>query len=302
MRGFCEPMKVAVVSHFDRHDLADDYFVYSLRCYRRYFDYIVVVSTSMLDTVQRSRILIYADKLVVKENRGYDFVSWRTGFEELNVERCKEISFVNDSFYGPVNDIEVFMGRGRSIPVDVWGATLSMQFAPHIQSFFMTFNENIIRSQFLETFWSRIEVLHDKNEIIQRYEIGLSQELCAEGFSIGAVVDMRNLTIQDRHAALQDNLFSGETANLNQERYYLEEDGPNPMQLFWGHALRAGVPFVKIELLRDNPLDANLSAVFKYLERHRWYELGLIIRHLERIIPSEPFLELRRKYLRGGDK
>lgn len=289
-------MRVAVISHFDRHDLADDYFIYSLRCYRPHFDYIVVVSTAKLKLDQRSRVLIFADKVILRENLGHDFASWRVGFESLDVRQCTGISFINDSFYGPVSDFRNFIDRGRSLLVDLWGASLSAQFAPHVQSYFMTFNENTIRSHFAHKFWSSVEILHDKSEIIRLYEIGLSQTLFAEGFSIGGIADMRNVTPAERRDALLDNLQPDHRIDEDQNRYILEEQGPNPMQLFWGHTLRAGVPFIKIELLRENPLRANLGAIFRYLEQQRWYEHGLIIRHLERIMPACAFASLKKQY------
>lgn len=294
-------MKVAIISHFDRHDLADDYFIYSLRCYRPNFDYIAVISTAKLDLDQQSRLLIYADKVIIRENLGYDFASWRVGFDSLDVRQCTEISFINDSFYGPVSNFRNFIDRGRSLTVDVWGASLSAQFAPHVQSFFMTFNERIIRSDFFRKFWLNVEVLHDKGEIIRLYEIGLSQTLLTEGFSIGGIVDMRSVTPTERRHAMLDNVRSDHTMDESQNRYFLEELGPNPMQLFWGHSLRAGVPFIKIELLRENPLRANLSAIFRYLEQQRWYEHGLIIRHLERIMPASTFASLSKMYALRAD-
>ena len=42
---------------------------------------------------------------------------------------------------------------------------------------------------------------------------------------------------------------------------------------------------MKIELLRDNPLGANLANVRRQLHADNWYDVGLIDRHLERVAP-----------------
>lgn len=285
-------MKVAVISHFDRHAIVDDYFLYSLRCYRPYFDFIVVVSTSPLSVSEQSRLSIYADKIIVRDNIGYDFVSWRVGFETLPLRAVDEVSFINDSIYGPCRNIGSFFEIARSLPCDCWGASINKQFRPHVQSYFMTFKRRLIESGFAQAFWSTVEPQETKLDIIEKYEIGLSARLEGQGFTIGGVVDMANLDRPTRRAALDDNFPVEGDISEDYRDFFLHDQTPNPVQLFWGHCFRAGSPFLKVELLRSNPLGANVSEIFALLKRNRWYDYRMIVRHLERILPADEFSKI----------
>lgn len=130
-------------------------------------------------------------------------------------------------------------------------------------------------------------------DIIQKYEIGLSAQLEEQGFTIGGVVDMANLDRPTRRAALDDNFPVEGDISEEYRKFFLYDPTPNPVQLFWGHSFRAGSPFLKVELLRSNPLGANVAEVFALLKRNKWYDYRLIIRHLERILTADEFSKIR---------
>ncbi|MGH1573413.1 rhamnan synthesis F family protein [Methylobacterium sp. P31] len=282
-------MKAAVISHFDLHGLVDDHVMYSLRCYRPYFDYIIFVSTANLEQTAQLSVLSLADRVVVRRNVGYDFLSWRVGFEMLPMRNVSEVTFINDSIYGPCSNLEKFFLKGRSLGVDLWGATLSRQFRPHVQSFFMTFSSSLLSSGFARWFWSGVGILASKSDIIQNYEIGLSRLVESHGFTIGGVVDLNDPSQAIRQLAYDDNFGLNASLNEGTKNYIFKDNYPNPTQLFWARTLSGGSPFVKVELLRDNPLLANRGAVLKKLRDDGWYDPRLILRHLERVMPSEKF-------------
>lgn len=151
----------------------------------------------------------------------------------------------------------------------------------------------MITSGFAKRFWSSVVPLESKMDIIQKYEIGLSAQLEEQGFTIGGVVDMANLDRPTRRAALDDNFPVEGDISEEYRKFFLYDPTPNPVQLFWGHSFRAGSPFLKVELLRSNPLGANVAEVFALLKRNKWYDYRLIIRHLERILTADEFSKIR---------
>jgi lipopolysaccharide biosynthesis protein len=76
---------------------------------------------------------------------------------------------------------------------DMVGITDSWWFAYHVQSYFLYFKKNIIESGFLKQFFDEVQVLSNKGDIINRYEIGLSKKLACEGFSVGALTEYRKI-------------------------------------------------------------------------------------------------------------
>src|SRR5258707_95121 len=77
------PMRAMVFAHFDPHDQIDTHLLFALRSYRPYFDVIVFVSCSDLGPDQRRRAHQFSDTVITRANVGYDFLSWRIGYETL---------------------------------------------------------------------------------------------------------------------------------------------------------------------------------------------------------------------------
>lgn len=283
--------RALVFAHFDPHAIVDDYVMYSLACYRQFFEIIHFVTTSPLDREQTARVASVVDRVIVRSNIGYDFMSWRVGFEALP-RHCdfSEVVFANDSIYGPCSDLSPFWGRVDQLGVDLWGASLNHQFRPHVQSFFMGFGRRLLASGFARNFWQGVEVIPDKMQLIFAYEVGLSARVEEAGFTIGGVISFPVLDSGLKKRVIADNASTIDRKPAAQARAYVQQESAlNPVQLCWGEALRAGLPFVKVELLRDNPLHANLCTVHATLKAMRWYDLQLIARHLERTVRAGTF-------------
>lgn len=156
--------------------------------------------------------------------------------------------------------------------VDFWGLTESFEGKPHIQSYFLVFNTNIIRSKAFYDFFNSIEVLSSKGDIVRSYEIGLTEAFMSAGFShsvfAAQVPPGRRFLILlgtafsiEYRTGLQHGFFS----RLNHVRRALRwclrnfhrvvvQDSVNPMHYYWNHLLEKNLPFIKIDLLRVNPL------------------------------------------------
>lgn len=123
--------------------------------------------------------------------------------------------------------------------MDCVGALSSCERAYHIQSWFLTFrmSENILR--FMDDFVRNISVQNNKENIINCYEVGISQKLIQNGFKIGAVYEYNDLAV-----TLEDNHPYYEHAR----KHYA-----NPSHFFWDKLINLGFPFIKRELLVKNP-------------------------------------------------
>lgn len=283
--------RALIFAHYDPHGIVDPHVLYALVCYRQFFEVIHFVSTAELDSTQRGRVAMLVEKVIVRNNVGYDFLSWRVGFEALpQLQTFEEVVFANDSCYGPCSDMSVFFDRVEALRVDLWGASINCQFRPHVQSFFMGFGRRLIHSGFITRFWSSVECVSEKYQLILSTEVGLSRQVEDSGFQIGGVVDFRNCGNDTVTRVIKDNIsatdpYRSEMAIMN----ILDEQFPNPVQLYWGESLRQGMPFLKVELLRDNLLNANIANIYTKLTQDKWYDLSLISRHLERTTRCGPF-------------
>lgn len=170
-----------------------------------------------------------ADALVVRENHGYDFAAWAATLRYMpELLEAPELWFANDSVYHAAGGLEALAARIRAGTADAFALTESLEIQPHFQSYFFVLRASALASPAVRAFWSTIASRGDKIEIIRDYEVG--QRALLEG--AGLAVDI---------------LFKDSGAHRNQ------------LQLGWRTLVAAGFPFVKVELLRDNPYGADLA-------------------------------------------
>ena len=159
----------------------------------------------------------------VRFNIGMDFGAWRMALRRLNLPRpdTRRILLINDSVYGPVAPLQPLLERMDTDTADLWGMTDSREIAWHVQSYFLLAGPRLIHSATWRRFWAMAVPLPWRRWVIRRHEIGLSRRVVADGFTTRALFPARS--------------------------------GANPMFADWRELLSDGFPFLKRELLRDNP-------------------------------------------------
>ena len=169
---------------------------------------------------------IAANPIVVrKSNIGYDFGSWAVGLKLFPaIRRMPFVILANDSLVGPFSSLDPMLKHFETSLSDVWAATNTIQFQPHIQSYFVGYRNGILADPALRQFWTELVVEVEKEKIIHRYELGLSRLMFAEGITTSACFESVRI--------------SSPTAN--------------PTIGGWRTLLDLGFPFIKRELL-SNP-------------------------------------------------
>lgn len=160
--------------------------------------------------------------IVRKPNLGYDFGSWATGMALFpNLLRAPYVLLANDSLVGPFASLAPMLEDFERSDTDVWGATNTLQFTPHLQSYFTGYKNGILQDRALRQFWSSLSDAESKQAIIDRYEIGLSELLHVESYVTTPWIDYGRVV----------------------------EPGENPAIRGWRRLIDLGFPFVKRELI-----------------------------------------------------
>lgn len=266
---------VCLFAHFDKDNKVDEYVLRYLGKLKELNFSIVFISTARLGATDIERLGAECADVILRENAGLDFASWAEGFHKHRAAINRRLLLANDSVYGPIGSLRDALDRLTRVPADFYGMVESVQIAPHLQSWFLLFEPWVVSSEVFEILFAQPFRAMNKRQIIAQGEVGLSRRLVAEGF---------------RYQSLCDN----DSLGANPPRHAL-----HPMHVFWREVLSDyGVPFVKIELLRDNPLgvqdaDAILAAT-KQIEP----EFGCIVqRHLARTRNAYALPRLRRLFL-----
>jgi lipopolysaccharide biosynthesis protein len=219
---------------------------------------------------------------------GYDFGSWQAGLATLCRADFDEILCVNDSVYGPLFDLGPALRDPRTAGADLWGMVLSEQSTrrrggrcPHVQSWFFGMRRRLLASPVYETFWNAIVPVLDKEEVVDRYELGLSVACREAGLRIAGIYDARTAGPM-RLGDLWPHLSLAEPRRSWRLWKKGRRTPHNPSELAWLRLLEAGVPFVKVGLLRVNHYGLDLNRVTAALGRLHPDALPLIRGHLAR--------------------
>jgi hypothetical protein len=237
--------------------------------------YLSALKACGLDLVLVTSCALHADEFaavsplllgaISRENLGLDFSGWALALELFpQLAACRGLVIANDSVYGPVGDLESMISRMQATPCALWGATRNYEIAEHIQSWFVWFRPQALRSPAFSRFWSEVLPLSDKQAIIETYEIPLQKTFEQAGLAVGAAVDLMLLQVANG----------------------------NPTMHPWRRLLDQGCPFVKVQLLRDDPVRSDLKGWTVELSA-RGYPVRLILDHLSRVAPHAAGLNQR---------
>lgn len=184
----------------------------------------VLVSAAEVDGPLRWPDHPREDVLVLrKPNVGYDFGSWAVALDTLPaIAGAERVILTNDSMAGPFAPLGPLIERMESSAADVIGMTDTRQFAPHLQSYFLSFRGGVLAEPPLRRFFAGVRHERSKWQIIKRYEIGLAEVLRRAGYGVTSAFHATSVVEPDE----------------------------NPVIIGWAQLLERGFPFVKRQILR----------------------------------------------------
>ena len=178
--------KIAIFAHWDPDNLIDDYVIYYLTELQKIAD-VIFVSDCDLPEEELAKIESLVMQSIAHRHGEYDFGSYKRGFfcAETIIKEYDELIFANDSCYGPFFPFEDLWKEMDACPCDYWG--LFKHLDPtiniwHIQSYFIVFKKQVFSSPVFSNFMASIGLEKKKEDVILKYEVGLSDMLNRTGF------------------------------------------------------------------------------------------------------------------------
>jgi lipopolysaccharide biosynthesis protein len=281
--------RLCIFAHYDKDNLVDEYVLYFLQNLKTVSNQIIFVTTSNIAKDEMAKLNRYCDKIILKENQGYDFVSWQEGLKAISGNSdFDELVFCNDSVYGPLYPLPDVFDTMSSKNCDFWGITDSYEINYHLQSYFLVFKKNVVRSEIFQRFWNDVTVESSKNEVIKKYEVGLTHAFISAGFKPQpylptSVFNLKILRIR-AISAVKHPFKAVKTILSRAKQNNNEYRAISPTHYLWKDSIiKYQIPFIKIELLRDNPNGINIQGYGEIITQHCNYDIELINNHLERM-------------------
>lgn len=261
---------VCLFAHFDPADAVDPYVLFHLRALRACDIAIVFISAcAALPDPEIDKLRGVADAVVLRENRGLDFASWQQAMRLGLADGFSHVLLANDSVYGPLRPIAPALRGALAGGADAWGMVESRDGAWHLQSWFVLLRAELLRRPPLRTLFALPFADMAKDDIIARGEIGLGHALQEAGARCEAASRALKLPFLQRRRPL------------------------NRMHVDWRALVLSGlVPFLKIELLRDNPIGVPGVSRWPRLLEGGDYPASLIRDHLARVPPKPARMRL----------
>ena len=174
--------------------------------------------------------LEFADGILIRRNRGYDFGAWADAIRRLrkHILKMSVLATANDSVFGPFASFDRLISDMRRRDDDLIGLTDSYEWKYHFQSYLLFFKQGALRAPAFWKFWLTVRP-GGREFVIEYYELNLHERLTTAGLRASV-------------------LFPASP-----------DDVTNQTLAAWPTLVDAGYPYLKAMLLRDNPYRTVLS-------------------------------------------
>lgn len=209
--------RLVLFTHYEPDSVVSDADLFYLHGLNSIAEDIVVISNNSLSPQECKKLSTYAMKVIQRENSGFDFGAWRDAINEIGWDELAEydeVILANNSCYGPVFPFENMFSEMDKQPLDFWSTTgfpfikksirAEANLLPgndipqHLQSYFLVFKNNVLRSNHFKDFWLTVENKNNILEVIALYETQLTCKLESAGFRSGCYL-RESIVIQDRN-------------------------------------------------------------------------------------------------------
>ena len=265
--------RLCLMAHFDAFGRFHECLQYYIRhLNERGFEIVLCSTAPRLDPHDLAAITPYCSLILRRENIGLDFASWKAALSQLtDLSRYDLLLVNNDSVFGPIFDLEPIFKAFEHSDADMGGLTDCWLKSYHLQSYFLLFKKAAFGSPAFQNFWSRVRLSYDKEAIIERYEVGVTQHFLAHHFKTFAAFPYHEL----RDRALEEKSFQYHKDVVKQP--------VNPSIYMWDVLVRDfQFPFIKGEVLKLNKFESKNAYRWRsYIPGEKKYLREMISEYLK---------------------
>lgn len=266
--------KLGIYAFYDKDGIVDRYVLYFLNSIREYLDELIIVVNGKLDFKGELELKKYVDKIIIRENTGYDVMAIRSilvdYYKWVGLFQYDRIVIMNDTFFGPFYPMESIFAKLEE-DVDLWGMLARINGETEyskvttVDSFFYSMSNKLIKSENWKEFWVDMEA--DKwtfQEVLENYENRLVFECEKSGCTWDAYLrsdnkaykrkessygDYRNLSyelikhyhyplLKRKPVSLAPNFYFTDSKTLKDAISYIDRETEYDISMIWENILR----------------------------------------------------------------
>lgn len=193
------PKRLFIFAAYDKESIIDETLFYYIKQLSKLGDIIFTMDNDEIDLIALNKIATLPNILsaTAKSHGEYDFGSYKRGYNYAKTHRILKnydfIYLVNDSVFGPLFDLKPILEKMEAENAgNAWGMigvhnTKKEQYGypDHVQSWFVGIAGKVCAEQWFNEFMQNIKKQKTKEQIVWKYEIGLSQLLINHNIKIG---------------------------------------------------------------------------------------------------------------------
>ena len=209
-------------------NIYEDVFSYLIEL-KKYVNYIIYITdNTSINEDSLIRVNNLVDEVIIERHEEYDFGSYKRGFKRLKnniiFKSIDKLLFLNDSVIFQGNSLKkVFLKETNTKFYGLtWHAhgfypdTLNWDYLPHNQSYFLSIDKEIANTDWFSNFIDNIKKEDIKDNVIAKYEIGLSRLIEEHEYNLDCFYPKVNEWFEPC------GYYLSQFSNYNQQRLFLK--------------------------------------------------------------------------------
>ena len=269
--------RLAIYVYHNEMGVIEDYALFYIKSLLEVADEIIVVINGSINEGELLKLNNPFIKIIQRENKGYDFWAYRTGFLSIGSEKLKtfdEIIFTNSSVYGPIYPFFELFEKMRTKKLDFWGITKhpkTKNIKEHIQSYFFVVRKNLFLNPTFRFYFENLRKIKNKKEAIKHLEINFTEYFQNKGFNWGVYIN--------------DDILKFGVKNYHQYLSFL------CVEKFKCPVIKKTIFAKRYDLAQKEGQTDETLKLFEYIKNNSNYDVNFILSDILKIYPIDEIKE-----------
>lgn len=215
-----EAKRLAIYFFYDKDGIVDNYITYFLENLKKSVSYLYIVCNGKLNSSGYSLLKEKANKVLVRENKGFDVWAYKECLDNIGFENLieyDEIVMLNSTIMGPIYPFSNIFMEMNFVDIDFWGLTVynEVPFDPfgtikygyipqHLQSHFIAVRKSMFLSSDFQKYWMDMPEIHSYEEAVGKHEAIFTKTFADLGYKWKAYVNTEDLKHHSYHPILMN--------------------------------------------------------------------------------------------------